>query len=186
VPIKTNKADSLKNEIQDVVNVMMERVLNKVLYDDPFLSDKFKAEKPLYAALVPEEIFKGSHFERRFVTPFGSAWEKLAIVAAKHGLGQAQSGYIIHGQIHQDRLKRISEVLNRLEHGKTNTGRIKPDWNVELEYIKKARGKQIPISVVCDIFVQNPKTNKKYSFEIKGPLHNSDQAKVSKEKLLKI
>ena len=186
MPIKNTRAESLKNGIQGVVNVMMERVLNKVLYEDPFLSDKFKAEKPLYAALVPEEIFKGSHFERRFVTPFGSAWEKLAIVAAKHGLGHAQSGYIIHGQIHQDRLKRISEVLNRLEHGKTNTGRIKPDWNVELEYIKKARGKQIPISVVCDIFVKNPKTERKYSFEIKGPLHNSDQAKVSKEKLLKI
>ena len=169
-----------------MVNAMMERVLNKVLYEDPFLSDKFKAEKPLYAALVPEEIFKGSHFERRFVTPFGSAWEKLAIVAAKHGLGHAQSGYIIHGQIHEDRLKRISEVLNRLEHGKTSTGRIKPDWNNEIDYIKKARGKQIPISLVCDIYVENPKNKKKYSFEIKGPLHNSDQAKVSKEKLLKI
>jgi hypothetical protein len=176
----------LQDGIQSVVNVMMERVLNKVLYTDPFLSDKFKAEKPLYAALVPEEIFKGSHFERRFVTPFGSAWEQLAIVAAKHGLGRAESGYIIHGQIHGDRLKRITEVLNRLEHGKTNTGRIRPDWNAELEYIRAARGKQLPISIVCDIHVENPDDGKKYSFEIKGPLHNSDQAKVSKEKLLKI
>ena len=71
---------SLRDGIQGVVNTLMGRVLNKVLYEDPFLSDKFKAEKPLYAALVPDEIFKGSHFERRFVTPFGSAWEKLAIV----------------------------------------------------------------------------------------------------------
>ena len=52
---KTRRA-ALQDGIQSVVNVMMERVLNKVLYDDPFLSDKFKAEKPLYAALVPEEF----------------------------------------------------------------------------------------------------------------------------------
>ena len=185
-PRKATADESLQSGIQGVVNTMMERVLNKVLYTDPFLSDKFKAEKPLYAALVPEEIFKGSHFERRFVTPFGSAWEQLAIVAAKHGLGKAEAGYIIHGQIHEERLRRITEVLNRLEHGKTNTGRIKPDWNAELEYIKKGRGKQLPISIMCDIHIESPIDGKKYSFEIKGPLHNSDQAKVSKEKLLKI
>lgn len=183
---KAVRQASLRNGIQGVVNAMMERVLNKVLYEDPFLSDKFKAEKPLYAALVPDEIFKGSHFERRFVTPFGSAWEKLAIVAAKHGLGHAEAGYIVHGQIHEERLRRISEVLNRLEHGKTNTGRIKPNWNAELDYINKGRGKQIPISLVCDIHVVAEDTGRKYSFEIKGPLHNSDQAKVSKEKLLKL
>lgn len=39
--------------------------------DDPFIKEKHHANKPLYAALVPDEIFKGSHFERRFVTPFG-------------------------------------------------------------------------------------------------------------------
>lgn len=185
-PRRATADESLQSGIQGVVNTMMERVLNKVLYTDPFLSDKFKAEKPLYAALVPEEIFKGSHFERRFVTPFGSAWEQLAIVAAKHGLGKAEAGYIIHGQIHEERLRRITEVLNRLEHGKTNTGRIKPDWNAELEYIKKGKGKQLPISIMCDIHIESPIDGKKYSFEIKGPLHNSDQAKVSKEKLLKI
>ena len=179
-------AASLKIEIQNVINALMERVMNKVLFLDPFLVDKFRAEKPLYAALVPEEIFKGSHFERRFVTPFGGAWEKLATVAAKHGLGHAEAGYIIHGQIGELRLKRINEVLNRLEHGLTTTGRLKPDWDAELAYILNVKGRQIPVSVVCDIFVSNAKTKKNYAFELKGPLHNSDQAKVSKEKLLKI
>jgi hypothetical protein len=57
--------------IQDVVSAMMDRVLQRVLLDDPFIKEKHHANKPLYAALVPDEIFKGSHFERRFVTPFG-------------------------------------------------------------------------------------------------------------------
>lgn len=91
----TGETLDLKNSIQSVINALMERVMKKVLFSDPFLGDKFRAEKPLYAALVPEEIFKGSHFERRFVTPFGGAWEKLATVAAKHGLGHAEAGYIV-------------------------------------------------------------------------------------------
>ena len=56
--------------IQDVVSAMMDRVLQRGLLDDPFIKEKHHANKPLYAALVPDEIFKGSHFERRFVTPF--------------------------------------------------------------------------------------------------------------------
>ena len=84
-----NMQDSqkMKTAIQQVIKSMMDRVMYNVLEKDPFIKEEHRAQKPLYAALVPDEIFKGSHFERRFVTPFGSAWEKLAIVAAESGLG---------------------------------------------------------------------------------------------------
>lgn len=65
------KEQEMKKAIQSVIKPMMERVMNKVLVEDPFVKEEHKAKKPLYAALVPDEIFKGSHFERRFVTPFG-------------------------------------------------------------------------------------------------------------------
>ena len=90
--------------------------MNRVLYEDPFEKDKFKAEKPLYAALVPDEIFKGSHFERRFVTPFGSVWEDLAVAAADFGLGKGVKGYSIFGSVKAERLRQITEILSKLEH----------------------------------------------------------------------
>ncbi len=68
--------------ILEEVREMMDRVMNKVLITDPFVVEEHHASKPLYASLVPDEIFKGSHFERRFVTPFGSIWEKLTVSAA--------------------------------------------------------------------------------------------------------
>lgn len=73
--------------VLDVIKTAMDRVMDKVLYSDPFVVEKHHASKPLYAALVPDEIFKGSHLERRFVTPFGSVWEKLAVqvASAYHG-----------------------------------------------------------------------------------------------------
>jgi hypothetical protein len=47
-------------------------------------------------------------------------------------------------------------------------------------------GELIPVSVTCDIFINNEETNTKYAFELKGPLPNSDQTKVSKEKMFKL
>ncbi len=58
--------------ILEVVKSMMDKVMERVLITNPFIVEQHHANKPLYAALVPDEIFKGSHFERRFVTPFGS------------------------------------------------------------------------------------------------------------------
>src|SRR3989338_4244261 len=133
----------MKAAIQSVVKLMMDRVMNNVLVNDPFIEEDHKAEKPLYAALVPDEIFKGSHFERRFVTPFGGVWEKLAIVAAAKGLGYGEKGRAIIGNINAERLRRIQEVLNNLEHAAEGKGRIKPDWDTELRYVLEGKSAQI-------------------------------------------
>lgn len=173
--------------INTVVKAMMDRVMENVLVNDPFLVDEHRAKKPLYASLVPDEIFKGSHFERRFVTPFGGAWEKLAIVAAEEGSGFAQKGHAITGNINAERLRRIQEVLNKLEHSSSKGNRVKPDWSQELAYILAGKDKSnIPTTVVCDVYVENRTTGLKYAFELKAPLPNSDQTKVSKEKMLKL
>jgi hypothetical protein len=159
----------------------------KVLVEDPFIKEDHRAQKPLYAALVPDEIFKGSHFERRFVTPFGSAWEKLAIVAANTGLGYGEKGVSINGQVNSERLRRIQEVLNELEHPEKGKKRVRPNWKKELAYVLEGKDeKLIPTTVICDVYVEDRKNNRKYAIELKAPLPNSDQTKVSKEKILKL
>jgi hypothetical protein len=179
-------SEGMKQAIQTVIKELMDRVMNRVLIDDPFLSDKFKADKPLYAALVPEEIFKGSHFERRFVTPFGTAWEALAVAAANYGLGYGVKSHSVRGLVKTERLRRINQVLNSLEHGLIGEERIRPDWDSELEYILSGGGENIPVQVICDVFAKDTNNNLTYAFELKAPLPNSDQTKVSKEKILKL
>jgi hypothetical protein len=180
------KTIRMKIAIQEVISYMMDRVMEKVLVSDPFIHEEFKAKKPLYAALVPSEIFKGSHFERRFVTPFGSVWENLAVVAAREGIGSGQLNYSIKGKIKSERLRRIAEVLNNLEHPTVEYGRFRPNWNEEIKYILAGLGEDIPVQVVCDVYTQFPNNGKKFAFELKSPLPNSDQTKVSKEKILKL
>jgi len=134
---------------------------------------------------VPDEIFKGSHFERRFVTPFGHVWEKLALVAAAARGAQARTNHSITGQIRQGRLERIQETPNNLEHKIVNGKRVKPNWRAELDYIHEGTGEALASTVVCDVFVKTPE-NESLAIELKAPLPNSDQTKVSKEKLLKL
>lgn len=181
-----NKEKEVALAIKDVISKMMDRVMDNVLINDPFIKETHHSAKPLYSALVPDEIFKGSHFERRFVTPFGKVWERLAQVVALEAHGNCSIGQSVNGIVGSESLRRIQEVLNRLEHNKKGELKSKPDWNNELKYIIEGGGKPIPVSVVCDIFIHNKTTNTKYAFELKGPLPNSDQTKVSKEKMFKL
>lgn len=178
--------EDVKNAVLDVVKALMDRVMDKVLKIDPFVVEKHHANKPLYAALVPDEIFKGSHFERRFVTPFGSVWEKLAVKVATAYHGHCVQGASVEGTIGDISLRRIQEILNRLEHSVKGQERQRPNWNEELKYIKAGGGNPIPVSVTCDILINSNKTHKTYAFELKAPLPNSDQTKVSKEKMFKL
>jgi Type II restriction endonuclease, TdeIII len=176
----------MKAAIQTVIKAMMDRVMDNVLVNDPFIEEEHRAKRPLYAALVPDEIFKGSHFERRFVTPFGKAWELLAVAAASKGLGFGVAGRSITGTVKSEKLRRITEVLNSLEHAEKGKRRTKPDWNKELAYVLEGEGEPIPVTVVCDVYAEDRANNKRYAFELKAPLPNSDQTKVSKEKILKL
>lgn len=172
--------------IAKVITELMESVINKVLVTDPFIPEEHHAKKPLYAALVPDEIFKGSHFERRFVTPFGSAWERLAQIVASSHLGVATLQASVEGNILDGRLKRIQEILNAEDHATKGQRKRRPNWDNDLAYVLKGGGEPIPTTVVCDLLTEDIKTHKKYAFELKAPLPNSDQTKVSKEKMLKL
>jgi hypothetical protein len=172
--------------IQEVVSTMMDRVLQRVLVEDPFVKEAHYANKPLYAALVPDEIFKGSHFERRFVTPFGGVWEKLAVVAAQQAHGHGEKGYAVCGTVGDERLRRIQEVLNKLEHKHAGDVKQKPDWGTELAYVLAGKGKPIPVTVVCDIFVHSKSDGKRYAFELDDQLPSRSSTRTSKEKMFKL
>jgi hypothetical protein len=47
-------------------------------------------------------------------------------------------------------------------------------------------GEEIPVTVVCDVYAEDVATGRRYAFELKSPLPNSDITKVSKEKVLKL
>jgi Type II restriction endonuclease, TdeIII len=181
-----NKEERIALAIKNIISKMMDRVMENVMIKDPFVTETHRLSKPLYAALVPDEIFKGSHFERRFVTPFGGVWEQLAKVVAIEAHGNCLMGHTIVGELEIGKLKRIQETVNRLWNSTKGMTKIKPDWDKELKYIKNGRGISYPVHVTCDIFVHNKQTNKKYAFFIDEPSTNHFKTKFIKENMLKL
>lgn len=164
----------------------MDAVLDKVLRQDPFDMARRHRESPLHAALVPEDVFLGSHFERRFVTPFGTVWEKLAAAIGEATFGFGTTQHMVVGRLRQQSLERIQQTLDALEHKPTDGERVQPNWKAELEYVKAGGGAWQDVSVNCDVLVSNAADEPGLAFELKAALPNSDQTKVSKEKLLKL
>lgn len=182
----SNINENVSKAIDELVKSMMDKVMNRVLVEDPFIPEVHHNNKPVYAALVPDVIFRDSHFERRFVTPFGTFWEKMAHLLGTAYHGHCEKGKNVEGTVGRESLRRIQEVLNRLEHPNKKKERKKPDWKNELAYIRNGGGEPLAVNVTCDILVESQLTGKTYSFELKGPLPNSDQTKVSKEKMFKL
>ena len=178
--------NNLKAAVEEVIVTAMDAVLDKVLRQDPFDIEGRRRSSPLHTALMPEEILKGSHFERRFVTPFGGVWEKLAKVIGEKTFGFGANQHMIVGRVRQGSLDRIQRTLDELEHMRPGGGRKPPNWQKELQHVRGGGGRWQEVSVNCDVFVSESPELPGLAFELKAPQPNSDQTKVSKEKLLKL
>lgn len=172
-----------EESIIEIIARFMDNVLNRRLIDEPWNYEDYKKKLPFHVALVPEEIWKSAKFERSFVTSLGMiGWEKIAKVIAEDKRGFAKCNFRIEGKINRNRLNKIYEILNKLERNE-----IKPNWNKELkEILSEPETELTNISVIADLYVEDKIKKEKLCFEIKSPLPNSDQTKVSKEKLLKL
>ena len=159
--------------------------MDKVLRQDPFDMKLRQRKAPLHTALVPEAIFRGSHFERRFVTPFGTVWEKLAALIGEDAFGFGTTQHMVVGRVRQQCLDRIRRTLDDLDRGRVAGRRARRSWDTELQYARAGGGRWREASVNCDVHVSSAVDTPGLAFELEAALRNSDQTKVSKEKLLK-
>jgi hypothetical protein len=169
---------SVKTLIEDAMEELL--IAGRVRGDEPLDSDF------LFASLFPDELNKATYLQQKAIGALNDLWKTLILMAAEEGLGYSVANFQVHGVVRTERLRRIARVLDSLEHPQKGKQRVRPDWRSELAYVLEGRGKEIPVTVVCDVYAEDRKKHKKYAFELKAPLPNSDQTKVSKEKLLKL
>jgi hypothetical protein len=177
--------NQLQAEFKTVIQGTMDELSERVFSKD-FSEEVYALKNRVNTVLVPDVIFKSWQLEKMFTVSLEGIWKKLAVVAANAGLGEAVTNYRIYGTIKTGRLRRITETVNRLAYTGPEAMRTRPDWNAELAYIMKGRGRDFPVSIVCDVFCEDKLNAKKYVFELESPFLNSNKTKVSKEKLLKL
>lgn len=175
---------AVEKEIKSVLKRLMSGVMERRLVSDPFIKEEEASYRPFHYALAPEIVWKGSKFERSLVTSLGQiGWEQIAKVIANDYHGHAENGRAIKGITSQSKLHKIQSILDQLEH----RGGKKPDWNSELKDILNAdQGEKVETHVTIDLYIHNTKSDDYYYCELKSPKPNSDQTKVSKEKMFKI
>ena len=177
----------MNTAFQTVLSSLADEALRQVLHGNSYNAAHYYNENLFSAKFVPDSIHRCADLERRFTDVFKGAWETLAVEAAKAGLGHGAKGHTIRGTVRAERLRRIQEVLNTREHPDSAGGkRVQPDWNRELAYILEGEGEPVPTTIVCDVYAEDTTLHKRYAFELKAPLPNSDITKVSKEKILKL
>lgn len=175
------------NEIKQLIFEFIDNVLKRRVKDEPFDIVKYTEERPFHSALVPEEIWKSSKFERSFVTSLGQfAWEKIARIVGEAKRGFAKTSFKVSGQISEGELSAIQTIVYELEHRVGKEERRRPNWIKEKEEVDKSRaGRLITVEIISDLYVEDKDGNKLY-FELKSSKPNADQSRVSKEKMLKI
>jgi len=151
---------------------------------EPWDEEQERLLRPLHFSLVPGAVWKGSKFERSFVTSLGNVWERAAIEASRGVCAWMQQSYLYKGEIHSAQLHVITRILGDLE-----ALRRRPDWDAEIaEVFAAASGPTEPSQVTVDVAVGDTasQTSGHSYYEIKSPKPNSDQTKVSKEKMFKL
>lgn len=176
-------AEAQRKEIKQIIFRFVDNVINRRVIEEPY-DPEFEAKtRPFHYALVPEEIWKSSKFERSFVTSLGQiGWEQIAKVVAE-GIGYyAELNKMMTGYITEKQNFVIHKILDELEHSPR-----KPNWQKEIgEIIEvgKIGKRDIQVSVITDLYIE--KKLEKLFIEVKSSKPNSDQTKVSKEKMLKL
>lgn len=172
---------STRDEIAAVISGVVERTLHTRVVSEPWDLEEERRRRPFAFALAPEEVWKGAKFERSFVTSFGRAWEHMAQIVAQDKHDHAKRDSQVIGMLHQGQLTAIQTILNQLERRTRQ-----PDWDAEFEEVMSARtGRLVETAVIADLEVWDEGRSHQF-FEIKAPKPNSDQTKVSKEKMMKL
>lgn len=155
--------------------------------EDRLSTELESGRRGLLGAFLPEWFFPLSNLEHRYPELFAEALTQLVVNVARRHWGFCERKYEIRGVVREGRLRRITETLNRLVYQpRGSQERQRPDWDKELAYIMRGKGQLIPVTVICDVYAVNQQTGERFAFELKAPLPNSDQTRVSKEKIFKL
>lgn len=168
------EVEGVNVNLEAFVSRVVNEALDRVLVENPFDYEDYMKEHPF--CLWPKEMCHHTYIERSVSSSLGTRLYEALPVELLPG---SERQYKISGFVDRERLRRIEKVLHRLEFEK----HLKPRWDWELSYIMEGNhGKMIPTTVICDYYNANTKT----AIEIKSPYPNSDQCKVTKQKLLKL
>ena len=131
-----NKETKIK--IEKHLNLVMDKILKRRTIDEPFDEDIIKNTNPFGYRLVPVEVWKGSKFERSFVTSLGQGiFEQVAKIIAEGTGAKAINQHTETVKLNTWQVEQIEKILKnqRSQKGRKQITTVKT-IKEELEIIK--------------------------------------------------
>lgn len=177
-----------RNKIEKHLREVMKRIVDKRTIQEPFNEAEIKNKNPFGYRLVPIEVWKGSKFERSFVTSLGQGiFEQIAKMIAEGSGAVAQNQYVKTIRLNSWQLEKIDNILEKQRKQK-NIAKAKikvKTINEELEILKELETDRYQdVNVLFDLYIQREDVEEYYSLKTVKP--NLDQTETAKKDMLRL
>lgn len=183
-----------KNKVEEHLKEVMKRILEKRTIQEPFNEEDIKNKNPFGYRLVPIEVWKGSKFERSFVTSLGQGiFEQIAKIIAEGSGAVAENQYVKSIRLNSWQIERIDNILDKQRKqrktaknkAKDNSNRVKT-INEELEFLRELETDRYQdVNVLFDLYIKRENGMEEY-YSLKTVKPNLDQTETAKKDMLRL
>lgn len=173
-----------KQRVKQRVRDKMESIIARRIQELPGDMQNINDTNPFGSRLVPNEIWKGSKFERSFVTSFGQGvYEQIALEIAIGSGAFAENQHVERVTLNTWQEEAIQELLARQ---RSVVNQEHPNWSNELQRIASLNNpRHIEIDTRFDLYVRRSNGSEEY-YSIKTVKPNLDQVEIAKRDMLRI
>lgn len=183
-----------RNKIEEHLRGVMKRIVEKRTVQEPFNEEEIKNKNPFGYRLVPIEVWKGSKFERSFVTSLGQGiFEQIAKIIAEGSGAMAKNQYVKTIRLNSWQLEKIDNILEKQRKQK-NTSKSKTKGNAvkvktvkeELEFLRELETDRYQdVNVLFDLYIKREGGSEEY-YSLKTVKPNLDQTETAKKDMLRL
>jgi len=170
--------------IEEHLRNLLNGIIHRRVVTEPFNEDEILNKNPFGARVVPMEVWKGSKFERSFVTSLGqSFFEQIAKLIAIDTGATAINQYTSTININTFRNTYINDLLG-VQRSPGNQSR--PDWNTELRELLALNNRDTTeVDIISDLYVCRTDGQEEY-YSMKTVKPNLDQTEIAKRSMLRL
>lgn len=183
-----------KNKIEEHLRLVMKRIVEKRTIQEPFNEEEIKNKNPFGYRLVPIEVWKGSKFERSFVTSLGQGiFEQIAKIIAEGSGAIAKNQYVKTIRLNSWQLEKIDNILEQqrkqknISKNKVKGSAVKVKTiSEELEFLKQLETDRYQdVNVLFDLCIERQDRTEEY-YSLKTVKPNLDQTETAKKDMLRL
>lgn len=175
-----NTRNRIKARVSDKLDCILARRIDALAEDMRTLRET----NPFGSRLVPPEIWKGSKFERSFVTSFGQGvFEQIAYEIAIGSGAFAENQHVETVTLNTWQDEAINNLLAEQRGSDTPTA---PCWDAEINNIVTLNNpRHIDVETRFDLYVRRQNGSEEY-YSLKTVKPNLDQTEIAKRDMLRI